>query len=131
MKKYILVVDDDSEILTALSSGLEKAGYKVKSVDTGTKATAAFIESCYDRPFDIILLDVGLPDISGIDVLQIIRQEEQIRGLKYKNGVKIIIQTGLKNSWMQSFNRGCDDFIVKPYSFDDFLKKIKEKLGEI
>jgi DNA-binding response OmpR family regulator len=66
--------------------------------------------------------------MSGIDVLQIIRQEEEIRGLKYENGVKIIIQTGRKHSWMDGFNRGCDDFILKPYSFDDLMGKIKKKL---
>lgn len=128
MEKYILVVDDDVEILTSLRNGLEKQGCKVMSVETGKGATEAFIKSCYDEPFDLILLDIGLPDMSGIDVLQIIRQEEEIRGLQYENGVKIIVQTGQKESWMQGFNRGCDDFIFKPYSFDALLTKIKEKL---
>jgi DNA-binding response OmpR family regulator len=128
MKKNILVVDDDREILTSLRNGLEKQGYKVMGTETGKRATAAFIKSCYDEPFDLILLDIGLPDMSGIDVLQIIRQEEEIRGLKYENGVKIIIQTGRKHSWMDGFNRGCDDFILKPYSFDDLMGKIKKKL---
>ncbi len=131
MEKSILVVDDEPEILMALSSRLKKEGYKVKSVSTGKEATKAFVESYYDQPFDIILLDVGLPDISGCDVLRTIRQEEEIRGLEYEDGCKIIIQTGLKESWMEAFNLGCDDFILKPYSFEDFLKKIKEKLGEI
>jgi len=131
MEKSILVVDDEPEILMGLSSRLIRVGYKVECVGTGKKATAAFVESYYDQPFDIILLDIGLPDISGVDVLKTIRQEEEIRGLKYENGVKIIIQTGLKESWMETFNQGCDDFIVKPYSFEGLLKMIKEKLGDI
>jgi len=130
MDKSILLVDDEPDILTALGSRLKKVGYNVTCVDTGKKATSAFIESYYDAPFDIVLLDIGLPDISGVDVLKTIRLEEEIRGLKYDNGVKIIVQTGRKESWMETFNLGCDDFIVKPYSFEDFLNKIKEKLGE-
>ena len=131
MEKYFLVVDDDRDILTGLRSGLEKQGYKVRGAETGKSATEAFIESCYDQPFDIILLDICLPDMSGIDVLRIIRQEEEIRGLNYVNGVKVIIQTGMTESWMESFNRGCDDFILKPYPFDKLLEKIKLKLEEV
>ncbi|MCH8286918.1 response regulator transcription factor [candidate division KSB1 bacterium] len=131
MEKYILVVDDELEVLGTLNSRLIKEGYKVKTVETGKEATQAFVESYYDQPFDVILLDVGLPDINGCDVLKGIRQEEEIRGLKYDDGVKIIMQTGLKESWMDAFNQGCDDYIIKPYVFEDLLKKIKEKTGEI
>ena len=131
MEKYILVVDDELEVLGALNSRLIKEGYKVKTVETGKEATQVFVESYYDQPFDVILLDVGLPDINGCDVLKGIRQEEEIRGLKYDDGVKIIMQTGLKESWMDAFNQGCDDYIIKPYVFEDLLKKIKEKTGEI
>ena len=60
----------------------------------------------YDRPFDVILLDVGLPDINGCDVLKTIRQEEEIRGVQYERGVKIIMQTGRKEPYMEAFNRG-------------------------
>jgi len=131
MGKYILVVDDDADVLKALSSRLVKAEYKVKCACEGKEATAAFVESYYDKPFDAILLDVDLPDINGCEVLKAIRQEEELRGLKYDDGVKIIMQTGLKEPWMEAFNLGCDDYIIKPYSFDDLLNKIKEKTGEV
>ncbi len=78
----------------------------------------------------MILLDIGLPDINGCDVLRTIRQEEEIRGLNYDDGVKIVMQTGFKESWMEAFNGGCDDYIIKPYSFEDLLEKINEKAGE-
>jgi len=131
MSKYILAVDDDPEVLAFLQTRLTKRGYKVKTVETGQDATNAFVQSYYDRPFDVILLDIDLPDINGCDVLKTIRQEEEIRGLNYDNGVKIVMQTGLKEPWMESFNLGCDDYIIKPYSFDDLLKKIIEKTGEL
>jgi DNA-binding response OmpR family regulator len=131
MGKRILIVDDDQEIREALNARLVKTGYEVNSVCTGKEATTAFLESYYDRPFDCILLDVELPDISGLDILRTIRQEEEIRGLDYDDGVKIIMQTGLRAPWMEAFNQGCDDYIIKPYSFEDLLRKIKEKAGEI
>ena len=131
MSKNILIVDDDKEIREALTARLAKQGYHVSSVSTGKEATAAFLGSYYDRPFDCILLDVGLPDISGLDILRTIRQEEEIRGLDYEDGVKIIMQTGFKEPWMEAFNFGCDDYIIKPYSFEDLLRKIREKTGEV
>ena len=130
MSKFILLVDDEPDITEVLGSSLRKVGFEVKCIGTGQEAIKAFIETYYDRPFDVILLDVDLPDINGCDVLKTIRQEEEIRGLSYDNGVKIIMQTGLKEPWMEAFNRGCDDYIIKPYSFENLLKKINEKLQE-
>lgn len=109
MGKSILVVDDEPEVRETLSSRLSKAEYEVKCAKTGDEAITAFVEAYYNRPFDVILLDVNLPDINGCDVLKTIRQEEEIRGLNYDDGVKIIMQTGLKESWMEAFNQGCDD----------------------
>ncbi|MCK4883127.1 MAG: response regulator transcription factor [Candidatus Omnitrophica bacterium] len=130
MSKYILVVDDEIEVTKALNLRLTKLGYKVVSVSTGGEAIKAFLEAYYTKPFDVILLDIGLPDVSGCDVLRTIRQEEEIRGLNYDDGVKIVMQTGFKESWMEAFNGGCDDYIIKPYSFEDLLEKINEKAGE-
>lgn len=131
MNKWILVVDDEPDVLKPLTSRLIREGYQVKSVDSGKEAIDVFVHVYYEQPFAVILLDVDLPDINGCDVLKTIRQEEEIRGVEYKDGVKIIMQTGLKEPWMEAFNRGCDDYIIKPYAFEDLLKKIKEKTGEI
>jgi len=80
--KFILIVDDEPETLKILSSRLSQEGYDIKCAVTGKEAADFFIEHYYNRPFDAILLDVGLPDISGCDVLKTIRQEEEIRGLR-------------------------------------------------
>ena len=130
MSKSILLVDDEPDIIEVLGSSLRKVGYEVKCTGTGEEAVHAFIEAYYERPFDVILLDVDLPDTNGVDVLKTIRQEEEIRGLEYERGVKIIMQTGLKEPWMEAFNRGCDDYIIKPYSFENLHKKIEEKFQE-
>ena len=130
MPRNILIVEDEQDVREALSTRLAKAGYAVKAVSTGKEAIAAFVEAYYERPFRCILLDVGLPDTSGLDVLRTIRQEEEIRGVDYEDGVKIIMQTGFREPWMEAFNQGCDDYIIKPYAFEDLVRKIKEKTGE-
>jgi DNA-binding response OmpR family regulator len=127
MSKRILVVDDEVDITKALSLRLSKLGHKVTCVSTGEETTKAFLAFYYSQPFDVILLDIGLPDANGCDVLKTIRQEEEIRGLNYDDGVKIIMQTGSKGAWMEAFNRGCDDYIVKPYSFEELIEKINAK----
>jgi DNA-binding response OmpR family regulator len=131
MGKFILIVDDELQVREALSDRLTKAGYEVKCAKTGREAVAEFVETYYSRPFDVILLDVDLPDTDGCEVLRTVRQEEGIRGLNYEEGVKVIMQTGLKEPWMEAFNRGCDDYIIKPYSFENLLKKIEHKAGEM
>jgi DNA-binding response OmpR family regulator len=128
MGKYILLVDDEPDIREVLGRSLRKVGFEVACAGTGQEALKAFLETYYDRPFDVILLDVGLPDINGCDVLKTIRQEEEIRGVLYERGVKIIMQTGRKEPYMEAFNRGCDDYIIKPYAFDDLVTKINEKV---
>ncbi|MBN1868962.1 MAG: response regulator transcription factor [Candidatus Omnitrophica bacterium] len=128
MGKFILLVDDEPDIRDVLGASLRKVGFEVKCAGTGQEALRMFLKTYYDRPFDVILLDVGLPDVDGCDVLKTIRQEEEIRGVNYDSGVKIIMQTGKKDPYMEAFNRGCDDYIIKPYSFEDLIKKINEKI---
>ncbi len=50
--------------------------------------------------------------------------------IKYEDGVPIIMLTALEDAWRNSFNKGCDDYLIKPYESEDLLKKIKEKLHE-
>ena len=130
MGKCILVVDDDQEIRMTLRSRLMRQGYTVECSATGKEAINYFVSRYYEQAFDVVLLDIELPDINGCDVLKMIRQEEELRGLNYESGVRIIMQTGLKELWMEAFNRGCDDYIIKPYSFDVLTEKINTKLVE-
>jgi len=128
--KSVLVVDDDPDILGALQSKLKSAGYAVRCANNGKEAVGAFIQFFYEAPFDVVLLDVDLPDMNGCEILKLFRQEEELRGIDYGNGVTIIMQTGLKEPWMDAFNKGCDDYIIKPYSFQDLLHKIREKIAD-
>lgn len=126
----ILIVDDDADVRQSLESRLRSAGHRIQCAQNGKEAVGAFIRFYYDDPFDVILLDIDLPDMNGCEILKLIRQEEELRGIRTGYGVTVIMQTGLKESWMDAFNKGCDDYIIKPYSFQDLLGKIEQKIKE-
>ena len=126
--KSILIVDDEQDIRDSLESRLTVAGFRVQTASSGQEAVATFIKRFYDGPFDVILLDIDLLDTDGVDILKLLRQEEELRGVNYGDGVIIIMQTGIKESWMDAFTKGCDDYIIKPYSFQELLNKINEKI---
>ena len=100
----------------------------MQTASSGQEAVETFIKYFYDGPFDVILLDINMPDMDGIDVLKLLRQEEELRGVKDVDGVIVVMQTGMKESWMDAFQKGCDDYIIKPYSFQELLNKINEKI---
>ena len=126
--KSILIVDDEQDIRDSLESRLTVAGFRVQTASSDQEAVATFIKCFYDGPFDVILLDIDLPDMDGLDILKLLRQEEELRGVKDLDGVIIVMQTGIKESWTDAFTKGCDDYIIKPYSFQELLNKITEKI---
>lgn len=126
--KSILIVDDEADVRSSLESRLKAAGYGVRCAQNGQEAVETFIRFFYDAPFDVVLLDINLPDMDGREILKLFRQEEELRGINYGEGVIIIMQTGVKEHWMDAFSKGCDDYIIKPYSFQDLHNKIEEKL---
>ncbi|MGA1825986.1 MAG: response regulator [bacterium] len=132
MSEKILIVDDEDEMRKILAARVQYAGYKVESVDNGREAIGAYFETRYmDKdPFSLIILDIMMPGINGLEVLQIIRKEEELMRINYEDGVPIIMLTALDDAWRNSFNRGCDDYLIKPYNPNDLLRKIKEKLHE-
>jgi two-component system, OmpR family, KDP operon response regulator KdpE len=111
----ILLVEDDDTTVESIKLGLEvfKPGSIVVSVDRGSKAIAKLKE---DR-FDVVFLDLGLPDIDGIEVLK------QIRGF---TGIHIIVISASTNSQTVRNARelGANDFILKPFSYHGLLDSL-------
>ena len=128
MPKHILVVDDDETIAKNLKLRLDSAGYIVTAVGNGFEAIGRFIFSFESEPIHAILLDVKMPEITGLDVLAAIRKEEEFRGIKYGDGVPIIMITGLVSACIKAFNRGCDDYLLKPYDSEKLLGLLKDKI---
>jgi DNA-binding response OmpR family regulator len=99
----ILVVDDDPNIRLIFSKTLKKDGYEVETARTGIQA----LEMLLDKKYDLIILDIKMPDIHGLEVLSLIRQSG--------NNVPIVI--------CSAFEGMKEDFIVKSSNVFDYLVK--------
>jgi DNA-binding response OmpR family regulator len=113
----VLVVEDDQPIRESLARGLVGAGHVVRSEATGAAALAAAVDW---RP-DVVVLDLGLPDIDGADVLQM------LRGL---SPVPVIVATARDDEAeiVRLLDRGADDYVVKPYSAAQLEARIRAVL---
>lgn len=114
----ILVIEDDPTITGFLRQGLVELGYVVEAARDGRTGEAAALESA----FDLIILDVMLPGPSGLDVCQSLRR----RGLK----TPILMLTALSSTGdkVSGLEAGADDYLVKPFEFDELAARIKALL---
>ncbi|GIH13013.1 response regulator transcription factor [Rugosimonospora africana] len=110
----VLVVEDEEHVSDALSYLLRKEGYEVCLAATGTQALTEF-----DRTGpDIVLLDLGLPDISGLDVC---------RGIRSESTVPIVMVTARDSEIdkVVGLEMGADDYVTKPYSSRELFARIR------
>ena len=110
----VLIVEDDDAIATPLAKGLEREGLGVDRVETGTAALARAAAVA----FDVVLLDLGLPDRDGFDVC---------RELRARSDVPIIVVTARSEEVdrVVGLELGADDYIVKPFGFRELLARIR------
>ncbi len=117
MRDTILVIDDESSMQRLLQSSLESNGYFVKIVNSGSEA----LETVHDLQKDIaaILLDLGLPDIPGMEVLKRMRSQ----GIK----TPILVLTVLDDdtSKVTALDCGADDYLTKPFSIPELLARVR------
>ncbi|MDG4819245.1 response regulator [Micromonospora carbonacea] len=110
----ILVVDDEPQILRALRINLRARGYDVRVAETGTAA----LKAAAAHPPDLVVLDLGLPDLDGVEV---------IRGLRGWTSVPIIVLSGRAGSEdkVAALDAGADDYVTKPFGVDELLARIR------
>jgi two-component system KDP operon response regulator KdpE len=110
----ILVVDDEPQIVRALRINLRARKFVVDTAQDGGSALRA---ASHHRP-DLVVLDLGLPDMEGADV---------IRGLRGWTGVPIIVLSGRADSRdkVDALDAGADDYITKPFGIDELLARIR------
>ena len=126
----LLIVDDDGTNRKLLEAMVTKLG-DCQAVECGKDAVAAFQKAWEDwRPFDIIFLDILMPEMDGRQVLLKIRELEKEKQIPDKLGVKIIMVTGVseKEMVMGCLRDGCNEYLVKPIEGKSLFEKIK-KLG--
>ena len=113
----ILVVEDDVNIRNMVSVNLEKRGYKISEADNGNQAMLLFRQ----EPFDLILLDLVLPGISGVDVCTWIRA---------RSDTPIIVLSGMQDEELKvtALDAGADDYITKPFGHEELLARVRAVL---
>tara|TARA_B100001063_G_C16619038_1_gene479718 strand:+ start:214 stop:882 length:669 start_codon:yes stop_codon:yes gene_type:complete len=115
MKTKLLLLEDDLTLSETVIDYFEEQGFDVLPAYDGQEA----IELVYENSFDLLLLDVNVPELNGFEVLQKIRQEE--------NNTPAIFITSLNSmeSLEEGFSSGCDDYIRKPFELKELLLRVQ------
>ena len=114
-KRLILVVEDERTISNFICRALTANDYKAMSATTGKEALSLFFSH---RP-DLVLLDLGLPDMDGLDVLK------ELSGLPQEVPVIIISARDRESEKVKALDMGADDYVVKPFNIRELLLRIR------
>ena len=113
-KTNIIVVEDDRQIRKLMQTTLSANGYNVECVSDGGQAILALTTN----KFDIVLLDLGLPDIDGITVIKKIREWSSIP-------IIVISARGEDSDKILALDNGADDYLTKPFSLEELMARIR------
>ena len=119
--KKILVIEDEEDLNQTLSFNLENEGYKVTSALKGSEALE-ILENA--PPPDLVILDLMLPDMPGLDICRHIRSKDNLKNIS----VIIVTAKGEEVDRVVGFELGADDYIVKPYSVRELMLRIQAQL---
>lgn len=111
----VLLVEDDASLSSQLARDLSKAGYAIDTVDNGVDAE--FMGN--EEPYDLVVLDLGLPKRSGLEVLQHWRSQG--------NKVPVVILTA-RDAWhekVDGFKAGADDYLTKPFHIEELMARMQ------
>ena len=113
----ILVVDDDPEIVSFVKRGLIYDGYEVDTAGDGSEALA----KARDSEPDLVILDIMMPGIDGIEVSRRLRQASDVP-------ILMLTAKGTVSDRVTGLDSGADDYLVKPFSFDELLARVRALL---
>lgn len=119
-KPFILVVEDDKAIRKLITTTLETQGYLYHTAETGS---ASILEAVSKHP-DIIILDLGLPDMDGVDIIRKIRSWSNIP-------IIVVSARSEDKDKIDALDAGADDYLTKPFSVDELLARLRVSLRRI
>jgi two-component system OmpR family response regulator len=114
----VLVVEDEVKVANFIMRGLEEEGYTVEVAEDGKKG----LDLIRSKAYDIVLLDLMIPEIDGLEVLKEMRRDE------IETPVLIITAKSTKEDVIKGLDTGSDDYLTKPFSFDELLARIRALL---
>lgn len=115
MAESILIVEDDKSLQDVLRENLIEASYQVETASTGYQAKSLLSQS----RFDLILLDIMLPDTDGYSLCQYIRSQN------IDSMILMLTARSLEDDIVKGFESGADDYLVKPYRLRELLMRVK------
>ena len=113
--KHILLVEDEEHLLKTIQLNLELEGYSVTTADTGIEALKAFRKG----QFDLVILDVMLPEIHGFDVCEEIRKENT------QVAILFLTAKASGSDRVQGLKLGADDYLTKPFNLEELLLRVQ------
>ncbi len=120
MAQTIMVVDDDKLILDLVKETLEQEGYSVVSANNGTEALAMVKVQIPD----LILLDIMMPKIDGFSVCEMLKGDKKFKDIP----IVMLTAKSLSKDIEEAYERGADEYIIKPFDSVILLRKIRELL---
>jgi DNA-binding response OmpR family regulator len=116
----VLIVEDEARIASFLVRGLRAQGYAVDHVATGEEA----LRGARDPELDLMILDLGLPDIDGTEVLR------RLRDAGSRLPILVLTARGDVSDRVEGLDLGADDYLTKPFAFDELLARIRARVRD-
>src|SRR5271165_6814694 len=114
----ILVVDDEPSLRKVIRASLAAGGYTVEEVGTGSDA----VELLQWRSFDLILLDINMPGLDGLDACR------KIRSLAPQTGIVMVTVRDAEEDKVRALEAGADDYVTKPFRFRELVARLRAVL---
>jgi len=119
-QQHILVVDDEPPMRKLLSINLKASGYAVRLAADGAEA----LKLIEEHPFDLLLLDINMAGPNGLQVLEAVRQTEEVL-------VLVLSGRGRERDKVEAFDLGADDYLCKPFGVAELLARVKALLRRV